>query len=189
MSARPFPVRRIALLLALAALSACAQATGALQDAFATSTDIPPDRSAWEQAPAEARIAHARAMNLALADPRETTRTWSAAGHSGEIDVEGARAVGDSLCRGVYDAIEGPSGRRRVRDILCLDGGWFYLREGGGPFLLAPAWAETDRVHTVSRPTTMAAVARRTRVDEAELASLNPGAPARLPRGYRVLLP
>ena len=149
----------------------------------------PPDRAAWETISTSARAAHARSVHMALMTRVPDPVTWSAEGVSGTVTVLLTKEGSDTVCRGFSDRIEAGGHATEVTDIGCWADGWMYARQGGGVAVLEPAFAESDRVYTVKWGGSLAAVAKRTGVDIAELERLNPGFPANLPAGTRVLLP
>lgn len=171
----------------LALLAACGEGFGpAFGPAF------PSDRSAWDGAPQAARAAHARGLHLLLDNMhRQDVATWQGGGAGGEISVETYWPEGETFCAIVRDRIDGPAGSATARDLLCWGDGWVYVRDDPLPDVpvLAPAFAEEERVYTVRSGGTLGAVARRTGAPVAELRALNPGHPERLAAGTRVLLP
>ncbi len=146
----------------------------------------PPDRAAWSGLPEPARIAHARTLHLALSSTERGPFSWTAANVSGSVTILDAKTVGDTLCIGFQDQI---IDRAQIRDIACWGDGWFLVRRPDGIAVLAPAFAETDKVYTVGRRTTLKRIAKRTGVSLRELQALNPGHPRRLRRGTKILLP
>ena len=174
--------------ITLGSVAACAPVQS-IGNALSGGQTYPPDRSAWDTAPSAVRIAHARALHLALTGAASEPRSWSAGEARGTISLLDAKEKRGTICVGFLDRIQVSGTSQQVKDVACWGDGWFLVRRPDGVPILAPAFDDSEKVYVVKRRATLKTIARRTGTDLVALKALNPGHPRRLPKGTRVLLP
>lgn len=177
------------LVVAAVLLAGCLDTAGGRPESGAAEPAFPPDRSAWQALPAAAQAAHARALHELLEDGKLSSISWATGGASGRIALERLAPARGTFCGVVADRIESGAAASKVRDMVCWGDGWAYVRDPQERPVLAPAFAEEDRVYTVRSGGRLSDVARVTDTDLAALERLNPAYPERLAAGTKVLLP
>ncbi len=179
----------IVLAMAAAMLAGCLDADGGQLESGAAKPAFPPDRSAWQVMPAAAQAAHARALHGLLEDGALGSVGWAEGGASGRITLERFAPAYGTFCGAIADRIESGATAGEVRDLVCWGDGWAYVRDPQERPVLAPAFAEEERVYTIRSGGRLSDVARVTGTDLAALERLNPAYPERLTAGTKVLLP